>query len=198
MFYRFFTVLSAVLVFASSGHVYAQEASSEEPSPAKQMNDKLTERVSNVMQDLNQKEAFHFMTVYANYTLVSTVKAVKDDVADAVKACGQNNESMKGDLDSRYAKWEESVGTGIVEAEGNINNLAVAQKYISQANLQGIFAQVDKMRAINSSNFEKTPVTSPEACEFMMSKMDETEESMKQLLQITLQSYPNILEQTQE
>ncbi len=198
MFNRFFIVLSAVFVFASSGYVYAQDAAQEAESPGKQLHKKLTEKVSGVMQNLTQKEAFHFMTVYANYTLVSTVKAVKDDVANAVQACGENNKSMKSDLDSRYAKWDDSVGSRLIEAEGNINNMAVAQRYISQAELQGIFSQVDKMRAINSSNFEKTPVTSPEACEFMMSKMDETEDSMKQLLQITLQSYPNILEQTQK
>lgn len=197
MFYFRILVLF-VCVFAVSGSVLAQTQSGAEKSPQKQLHDRLTERVSNVMKTLDQKEAFHFMTVYANYTLVSTVKAVREDVSDAVTKCAENNKSMKGDLDNRFAKWEQGVGSRLEDAEANINNMTIAQNYISQADLQSIFAQVDKMRAINSSNFEKTPVTSPEACEFMMSKMDETEDSMKQLLQVTLQSYPNILEQTQE
>ncbi len=198
MFHRFFFVLVA-LAFLGMSHVsFAQEEAVQEEDPARVLNKELSASVSGVMKTLDQKEVFHFMVVYANYTVLSTVKAVQKDVSGAIQACGENNPSMKDDLDSRFETWKENVGTPFAEAEANINNMALAQNYISQADLQGLFAKVDKMRSYNSSNFEKTPVTSPEACEFMLSKMDETEGSMQQLLQMTMQSYPNILEQTQE
>lgn len=198
MFNRFFSVLVSVAVLGTAGLSYAQEGAPDKSEPAKKAHKELTERVSTVMQGLDQKQAFHFMVVYANYTVLSTVKAVQDDVAGAIQACGENNSSMKGDLDARFEQWQEAISVPLSEANANINNMALAQNYITQADIQGLFAKVDGVRAIDSSNFEKTPVTSPEACEFMLSKMDETEDSMKQLLQVTMQSYPNMLEQTQE
>ncbi len=199
MLNRFLVVLGSLAIVGVSSLSYAQENAEEgKDDPAKVMHKELTETVGGVMQKLDQKEAFHFMVVYANYTVLSTVKAVQVDVADAVRKCGENNSSMKDDLDARFEKWGENLSVPLAEANANINNMALAQNYMSQADMQSLFAKVDRMRSINSSNFEKTPVTSVEACEFMLSKMDETEDSMKQMLQITLQSYPNILEQTQE
>lgn len=191
-----FTCLFALL--AVSNVSYAQSGIVSADPKAKVLHDALTDRVSGIMSGLTQKQAFHFMAVYANYTILSTVKAVREDVADAIEACGENNKSMRSDLNSRYEVWDKSLAEPYDAAFGNIKNMGIAQNYMSQEDLKSIFADIDRLRAIDSSNFEKTPVTSPEACEFMLSKMDETEQSMKQLMQMTMQSYPNILQQTQE
>lgn len=195
MVYRFLIIL-VVFSFGFQGGVFAQEQEPEDPLKAQSK--ALTGKVGGIMKTLDQKQMFHFMVVYQNYNVVSLVKAVRDDVSDAITACGENNPQMKSDLDARFEAWDENVGGQLEEARANINNMAIAQDYISQNELKGIFAQVDQLRSVNSSNFEKTPVTSPEACEFMMSKMDETETNMGQMLMMTLQSYPDILQKTQE
>ena len=192
-------------VMAVSFSVHAQNVSDVLPSgeeervdALKVQNDILTERVANVVNGLKQQEIVHFMAMYANYNIYSMVKSVRDDVSQAAQGCAENNPELKRGVTSKFSNWDRVVGARLKESLANIETLSLAQNYLSQANVKAIFAQVDKVRSINSSRFETTPVTTPEACEFMMSKMDETQEQMVQLLQSTLQSYPNLLRQNQQ
>ena len=206
MLLRIFFVFSCLTIFvAPVGYAHAQDgeaALTDEQQKAKDLmkaqNDALQERLNSVMNTLDQAQLTHFMVMYTNYNMFSVVKAVREDVGGAVGGCAKNNPDMADELNNRFARWEGSVGSSMKEVDDNIKSMSLAQDYISQNDLSAIFGMVDETRALNSSQFEKTPVTTPEACEFMMSKMDETQENMIRLLSGTLQSYPNMLRKTQK
>ncbi len=206
MLLRIFFVFSCLSLFvvplnyahAQTGEQELSEEQQKAKDLAKAQADALQERINGVMNELDQGEMTHFMVIYTNYNLYSVVKAVREDVKNAVGGCAKNNPAMADDLNNRYSRWEGSVGSSMKEVDDNIQSMALAQDYVSQNELKTIFSMIDEMRAMNSSQFEKTPVTTPEACEFMMSKMDETQENMIRLLSGTLQSYPNMLRKTQK
>ncbi len=165
---------------------------------AKAQNEALNEKVASTLKKLTQEEAVHFLTMYGNYNIYSLVKAVRDDVKDATDACAKNNKTMEDDITERFSKWDKNVSKSMAEVNANIKNLSLAQTYISQSELKIIFGLIDEIRAVNSSRFETTPVTTPEACEFMLSKMDETEKQMVGMLRATLASYPDAIKKTQK
>ncbi len=165
---------------------------------AEAQNKALSGKISDLLKNLSQEEATHFMVMYANYNIYSMVKAVSEDVGEAIGKCAENNKEMADDLNRRHGKWKSSVGGNMKEAYSNLNNMSLAQTYIPQYEVKMIFDLVDRVRSINSSRFETVPVTTPEACEFMLSKMDETEESMNAMLQATMISYPNIMKKIQK
>jgi len=148
--------------------------------------------------NLGQAELSHFGIIYGNYNIYSTVKAVREDVSDAVAACIENNPEMEPQISARWGKWAKSVDKNMKEAWANINAMTLAQDYAPQDNMKRIFALIDETRRANSSRFETVPVTTPEACEFMISKMDETEDNMNMLLITTIKSYPLIMKAMQE
>lgn len=174
----------------------AAEASKDEL--AKAQTKALRSQIKDTMGRLALDEAQHFSIMSSNYMIYSMVKAVREDVSGAADQCAQNNPEMASAVRERYAAWEKSVGGTLEQANSNINNMALAQTYMSQNELKTMFGLMDETRRANSSRFETTPVTTPEACEFMMSKMDETEESMNHMLQATLVSYPTILRKNQK
>ena len=149
------------------------------------------------MKTLDLHQAQHFMVLYSNYSVYSMVKAVRDDVKNAADQCAENNKDMKAELNKKFDEWDASVVPTMEQADKNIQSMALAQSYIPQSELKVIYLLVDQARAENSSRFETTPLTTPEACEFMMSKMDETAKSMNLLLQSTLISYPQMLRKNQ-
>ncbi len=181
---------------------YAQDQAAQDqalsPDLAKAQSEALRDKVSKILKGLNQEEAMHFLVMYSNYNMYSMVKAVSEDVKQAVDACIENNKEMEDELKKRYDKWIGSVGGKLKESYDNLKNMSLAQTYISQSEIESLFEMVDRVRAVNSSRFESVPVTTPEACEFMLSKMDETEESMKRILWATLMSYPNIMKKNQK
>ena len=191
-------ILPLIFLFILSLGLTPSFAEEKATEPVKVKTEILQGKVSDLMKTLDMAQARHFMTMYANYNIYSMVKAVREDVHQAVEACADNNKNMADKVRNKFSRWDDSVGGTMKEADANIQNLALAQTYLPQSELKSIFSLVDEVRAVNSSRFEKTPVTTPEACEFMISKMDETETSMNSLLQATLISYPNMLQKTQE
>lgn len=164
----------------------------------KEKNEALHKKYASVMATLDTKQVQHFAVVIVNYNLVSTVKAVQEDVEGAVSGCVQNNPEMADSVNQRFAKWKEAVKGPMAEAQANVNNMVLAQTYLSQPEFTSLFELIEDVRKYNSSRFEKTAVTTPEACEFMLSKMDETQDHMVGMLKATLVSYPSAREKTQE
>lgn len=158
----------------------------------------LMSQVNGIKKTLGQAELVHFGIIYGNYNIYSTVKAVHDDVEEAVNACAENNPDMKDQLEARWGVWTKSVNANMKEAYANINAMTMAQDYAPQDNMKRIFALIDETRKANSSRFETLPVTTPEACEFMLSKMDETQDNMNMMLIATIKSYPAIMKSMQE
>ncbi|MBK9586298.1 MAG: hypothetical protein KA099_06785 [Alphaproteobacteria bacterium] len=161
-------------------------------------NEALHQKYASVMATLDTREVQHFAVVIVNYNLISTVKAVGEDVQGAVNGCAENNSEIAETVKQRFVKWKEVVAAPMAEAEANVNNMVLAQDYLSQTEFSNLFGLIEDVRRYNSSRFEKTPVTTPEACEFMLSKMDETQEHMVGMLKATLVSYPSAREKTQE
>ena len=158
----------------------------------------LNGQIRNVSKALDQSEMTHFGIIYSNYTIYSMVKAVRDDVGLAVDACIKNNPDMEELLSKRWMEWTNSVDANMKESLANIKAMTMAQDYASQDNMTRIFGLVDATREANSSRFEKLPVSTPEACEFMISKMDETQDSMNMMLIATIKSYSGIMKSRQE
>ncbi len=164
----------------------------------KEKNEALHQKYASVMAQLDSREVQHFAVVVVNYNLISTVKAVQEDVEGAVNGCAEKNPEMADTVNQRFAKWKGAVQGPMAEAEANVNNMVLAQNYITQPQFSELFGLIEDVRKYNSSRFEKTPVTTPEACEFMLSKMDETQDHMVGMLKATLMSLPSSRDKTQE
>ncbi|GJL85469.1 MAG: hypothetical protein DHS20C02_12440 [Micavibrio sp.] len=151
---------------------------------------KMREAIKALAENLKPEERQHFATLYNNYNMVNTVKTVRSDVSEAIKACSKKNPDMKEKLGSRFAKWSEAVEPNIKESEVNINNMVFAQDYAPAQDIRNIFVLVDETRDYTASKFKKVPVTTPEACAFLLEKMDDTQSTMLLLLRATLVSHP--------
>ncbi len=146
--------------------------------------------IEDLSKQLEPEQMRHFYFVYNNYNLVNTVKTVRTDVSNAINACGENNPEMKGKLDSRFRQWADAIEPAMKEAEANINNMVFAQSYAPPKDIRHIFGLVDATRIETAAKLKKVPVTSAEACQFLLNKMNDTQESMLSLLRATLISYP--------
>ncbi len=202
-------VMAAAFVPVSSS--FAADGSGESESKAENTGDKqyddpvaeakanaLNQRYVRILSNLDTQEAQHFMIIVANYNIISTVKAVQEDVGEASKACVDNNKSMKDSINNRFDAWKSAIASPMVDANAGIQNMIMAQDYLPKAEFQTLFDLIEETRRYNSSRFETTPVTTPEACEFMVSKMDETQDQMVAMLNATQASYPAARKQPQE
>jgi len=179
-----FLMIGLCLGFA--GYAGAQQPD-EEILNLRQSTEELREEI---MKGLDKDQQTHFMRAYTFYNIVGTVNLVERDVGKAIKACGEANPEMKDKLDARFANWRGEVDPIISEASAKVDNMIAVQDYADKTMVKTLFSQLDNMRIKIDKQIDKIPVSTPEACEYLHEKMDETQERMVTLLRGTLISTP--------
>ncbi len=195
---------SATLTAAAQDEAAAPDASqteSEAAAPAHLNDPKAQEKIEDlrtgaatlteqITKGLNDAQQMHFYTLYNQYNIIGTVGVVQKDVGKAIESCGEANPDMKDALDERFEAWNEAVNPFIEEARAKVENMVLAQDYADEKDLRRLLKNLDTMRVSIDSQIEKIPVNTPEACEYLREKMDETQERMVDLLRATLVSLP--------
>lgn len=169
------------------------DAPAEAPMPKTAMDPdvrKLNTDLGALTKDLDSARRRHFYTIYNSNNLISTVKYVRGHVGEAIDACSKNNPDMEGALRERYKVWTDVVNENLVSAEGQVNNMVLAQDYAPDTAVRNILKQADALRDKNQKGVERIPVTSKEACDYLLNKMDETQKSMVELLNSVLVAMP--------
>lgn len=174
--------LIAVLAFPA----YAEEKAEPKGNP-------VLNAVRDFTTDFADADKRHFNTLFSNYNLVQVVKTVRDSVDLAIDKCGEENPDMEEALDTRFKEWKAAVKPVLSEAEGHINNMIHAQEYAKSKDIKKIFKLADDTREEKEKEVNKVPVSTPEACEFLLKTMDETQPNMVEILKSTLISLPKTM-----
>lgn len=170
-----------------------QEQVSEGIKKHQEASQKVFEQTKKITEGLSPEEQKHFFILYNNYNMIGTVKMVQGDVGNAVKACGESNPDMKDKMDARFKTWNEAINPIVKESEGHVDNMVIAQEYAKPKEIKEIFKGLDETRVLANAQVEKTPVTTKEACEYLLNTMDDTQENFAKLLRSTLISAPAIV-----
>lgn len=148
------------------------------------------EWVKELHETATPEEQTHFYMVYTTYSLIGTVKMVRNDVQRAVKACGDDNPDMKTKMSARFSDWNAAVDPVLSEAEGHVQNMILAQDYVEEDKLRALLTDIDAQREKALGSVDKVPVSTFDACEHLYATMDDTQAQMVSLLRQTLISVP--------
>lgn len=196
--FLFFTaaVMLPPLVAFAEDEKPAEEMKAPEIDPEVAKQEKRIVKTSDMIEaltkDLSVTEQKHFHLIQASYNLMATVKMVQEDVESAVKECGKNNPDLKEAMDARYKEWNTAIKPVMEEAEGHNDNMIKAQDYVQASEIRKILKEMDRVRDKSDKQIEKIPVTTPEACEYLRNKMDETQDSMLKLLRATMLPFSQV------
>jgi len=195
-----YLMVFSVLVFGGHHAVFAAEDivadapldAAVEPEPDERFVS-VHDKIKAFTEDFDEASTRHFYALYGSYNLVKVVEDVQVQVGDAIEKCSEVNPDMREALENRYNDWKGEIDGVLDEANGNIDNMIIAQDYAKPRAIRKLMKFIDKKRISKSSDVEKYPVTSPEACEYLRTKMDETQGNLIGLLKSTLVSLPNSL-----
>lgn len=155
---------------------------------------KLNDMLAEITKPLDSNNRRHFFMLYNNHNMISTVKHVRSKVDEGIEACGQENPDMKEALETRFGEWKTAVNEKLDEAEAQRDNMIEAQDYVKKSRIRNALEQADKLRKETNDSMGTTPVTTKEACEYLLNKMDETQNTMLSLLRTTLVTLPQAIQ----
>lgn len=178
--------IAFIFVTLFSMPVHAEEEATEKETQTESVH----QRVGEFTRDLDEPSKQHFYALYGSYNMVKVVEGVREQVGDAVEKCADVNPDMKEALETRFEEWDDALEPIMDDAEANVDNMIIAQDYAKRSDFKKLFKFVDEVRARDNEALEKYPVTTPEACEYLRAKMDETQVNLTNLLQSTLVSLP--------
>ncbi|MCK6418602.1 MAG: hypothetical protein L6Q57_06670 [Alphaproteobacteria bacterium] len=197
---RLILVLFALVLYALP--CYAEEKNApvlsdeEVKKSIESAQDKTHTLIEKIIDGKSEENKKHFFMAYTVFNLLETVKMVKGDVNNAILSCADKNPAMKDRLQTRYKTWKAATDKPMKEAQANLDNMLVAQDYAKQEDIKTVFKTLNETREITKSQMVKEPVTTPEACEFLYQKMDETQENLVTLINSTLVSVPQAYNDT--
>jgi hypothetical protein len=146
--------------------------------------------LKDIVGTLEEQNQRHFLGIYSTYTTIGAVKAVRTSVENTVKACGKENPDLKDKMDSRYATWVKAIDPVLKEADTQVKNMIIAQDYEQPKTIRAFLKRTDDVRTKTAESITKIPVTTPEGCNYLHDKMDETQITLTDLLQETLIAIP--------
>lgn len=175
-----------------------EQVTDPETVPSKQAikdSEKLHDAIEELIEDLPETQQRHFLTLYHTHNIVSVVKTVRHDIGSAVKACGEKNPDMASKMDKRFAGWKEKTAPILTEAEGQINNMIIAQDYAPPQEITQILNLANQIRAKGEAALNKVPVSSKEACESLYKTMKKSQNDVVKMMRETLISIPHAAQQ---
>ena len=155
----------------------------------------LNDSLAALTGDLDSNNRRHFYTLYNNNNMIRTVEYVRGQIGNAIDACSKNNPDMEEKLRERYEQWTDAVNAKLSDAEAQVENMVLAQDYASEDDINTVLEQANELRAKTQENVERIPVTSPEACEYLLNKMDETQANMESYLDSVLVAMPRSMDE---
>jgi hypothetical protein len=177
----------------------AQAAEEKMSKPAQPIEKSpIAQAAEDFTKDFDEASARHFTIVYSNYNMLKVVETVQDDVEMAVDKCTSANPAMKDQLSARHTAWKDKIKPVLNEAEQHINTMVLSQEYAKPKDIRDFFKKIDKERKAHDREVKKVPVTTQEACEYLLKTMDSTEQQLVELLQATLVSTPQAVQDALE
>lgn len=201
---KYALILPALLMLALPA--FAQDAKPEADlkaadnfkEKAEDLKEDLQKKLAKLEDGLDDKQRRHFGIIYYNHNMIATVETVMGDVGNAADACSKANPELKDKITTRFDDWKKDVTAKLDEAHGLTQSMMFAQDYASADEMKDALAAADTMRAHSKTIYEKVPVTSKEACQYLYEKMAETKDSMLSLLSSTLISVPQEMQKAED
>lgn len=139
-----------------------------------------------LLRGLSQPEAQYLYGIRARHGVIRSVTVVKEDIGNAVRACGKNNPSLAEPMKTRFAEWTAGITPLIEEAKRDIGLAIGQQTFRPVARVNELIAKVDAAFEERDAQVSKVPVTTAEACQGLLDNLNETEKSLNQLLRQTI------------
>lgn len=124
-----------------------------------------------------------FFVLRNKHSVIRTLGVVHRDIKNAVKACSKNNKDMKASMEDRLEDWENAVLPILKDAEKLLKVEVKEQEAFHSSDYNHVMKLNDEAFKFSESKIQKTPVTTPEACQGLLDSMDETEDNLVGILQ---------------
>ncbi|MBX2833345.1 MAG: hypothetical protein KTR28_00070 [Micavibrio sp.] len=142
-------------------------------------------------------ERRHANIIFSNYNVIKVVEQVEASASMATESCGEKNEDLKAPLENRFGEWQAAIHPIMEEAAASVNNMIAVQEYAKPKTINKLLGKIDDSRKGMDEESDRVPVTTPEACRYLLDKMDETQPALVKLLENTLISLPMSIQQEQ-
>ena len=192
----FHAALVAFVVMAFSASVMADSAPAIAPSDKKVRMDKIAAnnnphaaRLQEMAQALyntqSKDESQRLVALRNGFGMVRAVEIVKTDITATVKLCDAANPSMKGDLDSRLAAWQNKVMPVVNDQEKRLQSSINKTNFSRPDDVRAFLDQLDKTAVYAKEQQDKslTRITTPDACKSLAQSMDENGGKLVESLQ---------------
>lgn len=157
----------------------------------------LEARSLELSKTLKEEELKHLFYIRETFGSTRAVKVVRRDVEKAVKACAKENPDMRTTLTERFSNWAGAIDPVLESKNKEIDAAIAEQTYLKPKDIKDYLKMIEKAADNVDKGITKTPITTPQACNGLLTSMDHTQKTLAELIaSMTLSPWPPVVDDT--
>ncbi len=146
----------------------------------------LEEYTVSLLNGLEPAQAQYIYNIRQNFGIIRSVQVVRGDIEKAVESCGEANTDMKQQITSRFDSWNDVIVPKLAVADVALKDAVQRQSFRPTVRVTMLLDLVQSAFEERDVQIKKVPVSTPEACKSLLESLDETEESLQDLMDSTI------------
>ncbi len=148
----------------------------------------LEEYTAALLNGLETYQAKYIYNIRQEFGLIRSIQVARSDIENAVNSCGEKNPDMKSQMEERFNAWSDAIVPKLAVADVALKDAIQRQGFRPTVRVTMLLDLVQAAFEERDADIKKIPVTTAEACQSLLKSMDETEKSLIELLDVTIDS----------
>lgn len=177
----FRTLLSFALISMLSAPVWAQSEQQVVKSDNPHIQ-KAQDKAVEIAKSFTPVEIENLSVMKDAFGILRAVQVTDKNVSAAVKQCGKDNPEMKAMMDSQYTNWNAGVVTAMKAKEKEMKAAVNDGRFTKPKDVTTFLGLLDSAAQYADDKMEKKIISTPSACESLQGSMEDTAETLGQML----------------
>lgn len=179
--YLFASALIFSVAVALSVSAHATDKAPAPPVKSEQAL-KLEKKAADIAAHFTPTERESLGVISDGFGIMHAVMLTNKSVSTTIAACGKRNPEMKADMDAAYTKWYGGIGPVLEAREKDLKAAVRDGRFSKPQEVEAFLDALDSLARHNYDRMEKSPLTTPSACERLVKSMERSGEKLSKAL----------------
>ncbi len=125
------------------------------------------------------KDAYQLRTLHG---IIKSVESVRQDLVNSTQSCIENHPDKRAEITDSFNRWKNEINPRLEKAAVTLDKRITENKAMPESLFRKYLALIDRMAETADSKVQKDYITSKEACDFLVKKLETSRDELSGVL----------------
>ena len=166
---------------AGSGHGNKAETALKDPE-MNELNLRLRKTAEALFTNLSTQEMKDAYQLRNQHGIIKSVESVRQDLVNSTQSCIENHSDKRAEITDSFNRWKNEINPRLEKASINLDKRITENKAMPESLFRKYLALIERMAETADSKVQKDYITSKEACDFLVKKLETSRDELSGVL----------------